>query len=167
MRLSRIFVSTLAAVFLLAACATNGNQGTGINKNIIGMLLGGAGGGYLGSQFGGGNGKLAFTAAGALLGAYLGGEIGSSLDRADQLAQSQAAHRALESVPSGQTVNWRSPDSARGNRGSITPLVTYQESSGRYCREYQTTVTVGGETEQAYGTACRQSDGSWEIVDTF
>jgi len=26
-------------------------------------------------------------------------------------------------------------------------------------------VTVGGETEQAYGTACRQPNGSWKIVN--
>ncbi|MEE8203551.1 MAG: hypothetical protein V3R74_07315, partial [Alphaproteobacteria bacterium] len=32
------------------------------------------------------------------------------------------------------------------------------------CREYQTTVNVGGQVEQAYGTACRQPDGSWQIV---
>jgi surface antigen len=25
-------------------------------------------------------------------------------------------------------------------------------------------VTVGGRAEQAYGTACRQPDGSWQIV---
>jgi surface antigen len=36
--------------------------------------------------------------------------------------------------------------------------------SGKYCREFQQTVTIGGKTEQAYGTACRQPDGSWQIV---
>jgi surface antigen len=37
--------------------------------------------------------------------------------------------------------------------------------TGAYCREYQTTVTVGGKSEQAYGTSCRQPDGSWQIVN--
>jgi hypothetical protein len=32
------------------------------------------------------------------------------------------------------------------------------------CREFQQTITVGGQTQEAYGTACRQSDGSWKIV---
>lgn len=36
---------------------------------------------------------------------------------------------------------------------------------GRYCREYQSKVTVGGRVEHSYGTACQQPDGSWEIVN--
>ena len=32
-----------------------------------------------------------------------------------------------------------------------------------YCREYQHTVTIDGKQEKAYGTACRQPDGSWKI----
>jgi hypothetical protein len=30
----------------------------------------------------------------------------------------------------------------------------------------QQTVTVGGRTDQAYGTACLQPNGNWEIIDT-
>ncbi|HEY4134679.1 MAG TPA: hypothetical protein VGO34_05640 [Alphaproteobacteria bacterium] len=33
-----------------------------------------------------------------------------------------------------------------------------------YCREYQTTTTVGGQRTASYGTACQQPDGSWRIV---
>lgn len=33
-----------------------------------------------------------------------------------------------------------------------------------YCREYTRTVQIGGRTQDAYGTACQQSDGSWMIV---
>jgi len=33
------------------------------------------------------------------------------------------------------------------------------------CREYQQTITVGGRTERAYGTACKQADGSWKIIN--
>ena len=32
------------------------------------------------------------------------------------------------------------------------------------CREYQGSVTINGRQEPVYGTACRQSDGSWRIV---
>jgi hypothetical protein len=32
-----------------------------------------------------------------------------------------------------------------------------------YCREFQQSVTIGGVTQQGYGTACLQPDGSWEI----
>lgn len=33
-----------------------------------------------------------------------------------------------------------------------------------YCREYTRTVMIGGRTQEAYGTACYQPDGSWMIV---
>lgn len=33
-----------------------------------------------------------------------------------------------------------------------------------YCREYTRTVTVGGYSQEAYGTACYEPDGSWRIV---
>jgi hypothetical protein len=30
------------------------------------------------------------------------------------------------------------------------------------CREYQTTIMIGGKPEKAYGKACRQPDGTWK-----
>ncbi len=33
-----------------------------------------------------------------------------------------------------------------------------------YCREYTRTVYIGNRAQEAYGTACQQSDGSWMIV---
>jgi len=33
-----------------------------------------------------------------------------------------------------------------------------------YCREYTRTVYIGARAQEAYGTACLQSDGSWMIV---
>ena len=41
----------------------------------------------------------------------------------------------------------------------------YRAADGRYCREYQATISVGGEYQPAYGTACQDPDGSWRIVD--
>lgn len=32
------------------------------------------------------------------------------------------------------------------------------------CREFQQTISVSGDTQQAHGSACRQPDGSWQIV---
>ena len=37
-------------------------------------------------------------------------------------------------------------------------------SSGLTYREFQQEVTVGGKSENAYGTACLQADGAWKIV---
>ena len=32
------------------------------------------------------------------------------------------------------------------------------------CREFQQTITIAGQTHKAFGTACRQADGTWKIV---
>lgn len=114
-------------------------------------------------RVGQGKGQLAAVAAGTLLGAFAGSEIGKSLDKADIAYAERTRQRTLESNPSGTTSTWTNPDS--GHSGTITPVKTYQQADGNYCREYQTTVTVGGKTEEAYGTACRQPDGTWKIVD--
>lgn len=151
-------VAIIAAVFLLGACANDG-QG---QKQTGGTLIGAGLGALAGSQIGSGSGQLAAVAIGALAGAFLGSEVGKSLDRADKAAMERSTQRALETAPSGQTVAWRNPDS--GNSGTITPEPAVQRGSGEFCREYQQTITVAGRSEQAYGTACRQPDGSWKIV---
>ena len=150
------------AVLGIAALALAGCSETTGSKQSLGTLLGAVAGGVAGSQVGDGRGKLVATGVGTLLGALIGGEIGKSLDRADQLALQHQTQDTLETAPSGTTGTWHNPDS--GNSGTITPIQTYQRNDGTYCREFQQTVTVGGQTQEAYGTACRQPDGSWQIV---
>ena len=60
------------------------------------------------------------------------------------------------------TITWNNQQT--GNYGSVTPVQTYEPEPGRYCREFQQQVVIGGKQQDAYGTACRQPDGSWEIV---
>lgn len=149
-------IPLVMATALVGACTNDMGQ-----KQTAGGLLGGVGGAVAGAQFGKGSGQLAATALGALLGAYAGSEVGKSLDSADRMAAGRAEQQA-HSAPMGQTINWNNPDS--GNYGTYTPVRDGQDTAGNYCREYQSTVNVGGKTEQAYGTACRQPDGSWKIV---
>lgn len=40
----------------------------------------------------------------------------------------------------------------------------YRGNSGQYCREYQSTIRVGGRLQQSYGTACQGEDGDWRVV---
>ena len=96
------------------------------------------------------------------LGALAGSEVGKSLDRADKMYMARTTQNTLESIPSGQTQQWNNPDS--GASGTITPQRTWTNNDGRNCREFQQTVTIGGRTETAYGTACRDNAGGWQIV---
>lgn len=153
-------VTALVAALSLGACATN-KPG---DKQVGGTVLGAVAGGLAGSAFGRGTGQGIMIGLGTLLGAYLGSEAGQSLDRADRQAAQRVAHETFEYAPTGSTKTWSNPDS--GNAGSVTPTKTYKQADGSYCREYQQTVTVGGKTQDAYGTACRQPDGSWKVVNS-
>ncbi len=70
---------------------------------------------------------------------------------------------ALEYNRDNQASTWRNPNT--GANVSATPTRAFRSGSGENCREYQTTVTVSGKRENAYGTACRQADGSWKIAN--
>src|SRR5690349_14734659 len=161
-------VAVAALSLALTACAQPGQYGSappgsiGLNKTTGGGLLGAAAGGLAGSQIGKGSGNLAATAAGVLIGALVGSQAGASLDRADVAYANRTTQRTLEDVPAGHTNTWRNPDT--GAAGTITPTHTYQTASGQYCREFQQSITVSGKTEEGVGTACRQPDGSWRIV---
>lgn len=145
----------LLSMLGMAACAGRGD------KETVGGLTGAALGGLLGAQFGSGSGQLATTAAGVLLGGLVGSEVGRSMDEVDRMKANQAVLKS-HSAPLGEKIHWNNPDS--GYRGSITPVRDGYSESGNYCREFHQTVSIDGQTEDAYGTACRQPDGTWRIV---
>jgi surface antigen len=141
---------------LVVGCANDPNK-----KQNMGTIFGGATGALLGSAFGGGTGKIVAVAVGAIGGAFIGNQIGKSMDDTDKLKLEKNAQNSLETVPAGKTTTWKNPDT--GNYGTFTPQKTHETSDG-YCREYTQQVTVAGKTQSAYGTACRQPDGSWKII---
>lgn len=149
------YVLLAVLALALAACEGRGPKQTG------GTIIGAGVGALAGSAIGKGRGKLAAVAIGTLAGALIGSDIGKSLDRADRLAMARTSQRALEKNKAGQASSWTNPDT--GNKGTVQPTKTFQTASGQYCREYQQTVTIGGKTQNAYGTACRQPDGTWKI----
>ena len=129
-------------------------------RETVGGLAGAALGGYLGSQFGRGDGNLAATGAGVLIGTLMGSEIGRSMYELDRLRANEAirtAHRA----EIGETIRWNNPQS--GNSGTVTALRDGRTSSNIYCREYQQTITIDGRRAVGTGVACRQPDGTWRI----
>ena len=128
------------------------------NSQLIGGALGAIVGGLLGSKVGKGKGKLAATAAGTLLGALAGASIARSMDTADN----ECVRKALDAAPDQKQVAWRNPDA--NAQYTVTPVKSYNDRAGRYCREYITEAVIGGRTETVYGTACRQPDGNWELM---
>lgn len=148
--MKKIIVITLMSSFLLSACGPVNNEG-------VGTVTGAVVGGLVGSRFGGGAGKVAAAAGGAVLGAFLGGRIGQYMDRQDRMQVQQA----LETAPVGRPVHWNNPDN--GNQYTVIPTRTYYVSQ-QPCREYTTRAIIGGKSQQIYGKACRQADGSWQVA---
>lgn len=153
---STAIVLTVAGALALGACTNTGP------KQTAGGLGGAVLGGLLGAQIGDGSGQLWATGAGVLLGAIVGSEIGRGLDEVDRLSMQRTTQASLEHTQTGTTSTWSNPDS--GNSGAVTPTNTYQQADGTPCREFTQTINVGGQVEEAYGTACRQADGSWKII---
>ncbi|CCQ73991.1 RT0821/Lpp0805 family surface protein [Magnetospira sp. QH-2] len=160
MSLRKTTIAATASLLLVSGCVTDAQNNP--NKTM-GTLLGAGLGALAGSQIGGGKGNMAAIAVGTLAGAWLGGNVGSKLDEVDRMKMQGTTQSALEYNKAGTTSSWSNPDS--GHEGTITPTRTYSSSAKEDCREYRTTVTIDGRVEEAYGTACRQPDGSWQVIN--
>lgn len=155
----RALIISTVAIGVLAGCATRPEDGR-VSKQAVGTVAGGLIGGILAHDVGKGSGNTAAVIAGTLLGAWAGSSIGQSLDNADLALLNSTQQRALEVNRDNSASAWQNPNS--GNAGRVTPTRTFTED-GQPCREFEQTIIVDGKAESAYGTACRQSNGTWKI----
>jgi len=165
MQNSKTIAILLTATMLTACTEPNGAPGRGVenggalSKTDVGVAIGAVAGGIGGAFIGAGWGQAAAVVGGALIGGTLGGIIGNSLDNADRAAYDRASQNAMET---GQPQSWENPET--GHYGTVHPHHHYKKD-GKYCREYTQTITVDGKTHEGHGTACRQKDGTWKIVE--
>lgn len=160
MRARRYLV--VAAVTLPLALGLPGCTNDRGQNETIGTVLGGVVGAVVGSQIGSGTGQIVATAVGTLAGAWLGNTIGRSLDERDRQTALATDQEALETNADGESSSWSNPDNKTS--GSMTPVSSMQTAQGT-CRKYEKSVMVDGKLEQATGTACRNSDGTWVEAD--
>jgi len=131
------------------------NSGTGA---ALGAAAGGTAGAIIGATTSHGPHQWAATAGGAILGLLLGGAVGHAADTLDQ----SCAAEAVAYGPVGQPVGWASP--TYGTQYQVTPVRQYAVN-GVPCREYTANAAIDGRWQQVRGTACRQPDGSWRMVN--
>jgi len=155
MQSKKIIIFLVTLIFTLSGCASTSHQ----SQEQSGMVIGAVLGGVLGSKVGKGHGRTAATIVGAIIGSSIGGNIGRSMDDTDRLKTAQT----LETVRTGVSSSWVNPDT--NNQYTVIPTRTYEQTTGSPCREFTMDAVIGGETEKIYGTACRQSDGSWKVQD--
>lgn len=131
------------------------------NDETAGAIAGAIIGGVVGNQVFRGERGLG-TVAGVVLGGYAGSRLARSNDDCDQYYASNAYHDAFES-DSYDRVSWRNPRS--GNYGYVEPADDYRDRRGRECRNFEQEIYIDGDRETADGVACRQSDGTWKIIE--
>lgn len=123
---------------LLAGCQTTG-LGSGVSpKPAPGSNIGISGGGLI------------------------GGKLGETLDRAARTAGYEAEYKALEYSTGGELVAWT------GKSGSVSGKVVAAQPyrvGSQDCRQYSHELTVSSTVTNARGSACRNNDGSWTLLE--
>ncbi len=128
------------------------------NRDKIGTVLGAVAGGVIGNRTASEENRTVATVAGVVIGGIVGNTIGKTMDNRDV----QCTGQALERVGDNQTVAWK--NSTNGQEYQVTPLRTYSQEGGLYCREYMTR-TAGGTRAETTQNACRHPDGSWRMAN--
>lgn len=141
--------AVIALSLVLGACRTQAQSGA-----VVGAGAGALAGAALARGHAGG------AILGGVLGALLGSELGRQMDALDE----REVSRSLESARTHEEVRWVNPDT--GGAYAVTPVRTYDRAPGFPCREFRMRARVGSGEEEVYGTACRQADGSWRVVDS-
>ena len=150
--MKKLMMIGLVTLPLISGCATKMQTGT-----ALGALTGGALAYGLGQDS---SNKEIWTVLGIGLGAMIGQNIGQQLDERDRYLMAQTFEHTMEKAPTNAIGQWENPNTGHG--GTITPTHT-TVTNGTPCREFTQTVSIGGQMQEAYGTACRQADGSWKI----
>lgn len=83
---------------------------------------------------------------------------------AEVIQQESAIRQAsLENNVSGKSLEWSDPQSDL--TFSVTPLRTFVNKDGVFCREYKQTVSIGGTETEQISFACRRADQGWIAED--
>ena len=116
----------------------------------------------LGNSVSRGPQRGAGTAVGAILGGVLGASIGKNLNCEDRSYAVDASYRGFEAGRPNSRYDWRSP---RGDTYGYLQVGNYYQDRARgRCATYTQEIYVRGRPETARGRACRQPDGTWQMI---
>jgi surface antigen len=105
---------------------------------------------------------LASAAVAACVGAAPSKPLHADLTESDVTLAASTMQASLEHASHGESRAWRNPET--GHSGAVTPQRTYLSEAGFYCRDYQETLTVDGQTATYSGTACRDAGDTWRWI---
>ncbi len=151
-------VVALAGASTLSGCQTIERE-TGLDTQTQTGAAGGAAFGGIIAALAEAN--PAWIAASVILGGVTGGAIGHYLGEKNSKQYAQNHYQALDNLRAGQTSSWRDPSS--GNYGSTTVHRTFTAADGALCKNFTETVHTSAKDMRETATACKASDGEWQV----
>ena len=94
-------------------------------------------------------------------GGLVGGAFGAKLDKSDKQVALDAEYKALEYGKGSEAIDWASASGATG--GKVIAGQPYRVGS-QDCRQYSHMITTAGVDQSSRGTACRNPDGTWTLL---
>ncbi|TYC72443.1 hypothetical protein FMN63_07765 [Stappia sp. BW2] len=89
------------------------------------------------------------------------GKPAPKLMASDKYRAERTLQAALEKSISGNIRSWKNPSS--GASGTVTPLKTWKNTSGDFCRSYRERIKLAdGKTISRRGVACRTGKAVWK-----
>jgi surface antigen len=95
-------------------------------------------------------------------GGLVGGTFGAVLDKVDRTMAFEAEYKALEYSKGGELVTWTGKTGTVA--GKVVAAQPYRVGS-QDCRQYSHELTLAGAMTNARGTACRNNDGTWSLLE--
>ncbi|MFT3811511.1 MAG: glycine zipper 2TM domain-containing protein [Micropepsaceae bacterium] len=185
----KFLAASAAALALLGAAEARDRYGCNTSGDrTLGTIAGAVIGGVVGGQFGNdGDDRALGAVAGVLLGGAAGNTMAGDRDcgrygQRDAFAEAgygdrydsryddydsydpyarNAYYQAFENADPYERVTWRN----QGHANYVEAGDWYADDDGRDCREYEQVIYIDGRRQTATGTACRDFDGTWQIVE--
>ena len=131
------------------------------DNQVGGAIIGAILGGLLGNSLS--NGQGGATLAGVIFGGVGGASLARNLDCEDRTYLYGAYYDGFERGRRQTNYPWR--NDRTGDYGTLSVGDYYQDQDNYRCATYSQTIYVRGVRQIGRGHACRQSDGTWALVD--
>jgi surface antigen len=95
-------------------------------------------------------------------GGIIGGEFGSALSTKDRQTALNAEYKSLEYGKANEAVDWIGDGGVVS--GTVKAAQPYRVGS-QDCRQYSHEISLSGTSKSVRGTACRNNDGSWSLLE--
>lgn len=160
-RAAVVMAAVIGGTAMLSACAASDGatssetEATALSPGEVagagvGAVAGGATAALVGADP---TGIVAGVIVGLIAGGYAGGQFG------DEPEPASDTYSAIDTLKTGETRNWRDPETGRINSTTVERIFTRRD--GSVCKEYTEKRPAGDGMAASTGTACKPPDSDW------